>query len=86
MLDSPATIARGKRESGAPAVALTGTFGFSAPVGEASLRLHMSKSRHILVSALKVLLSFGPFICGAQDPFPVVQHAPDGYKMREAEP
>jgi hypothetical protein len=37
-----------------------------SPVLEAALRLHMSKSGCIIVSALKVLLSPGPFSRGVQ--------------------
>ena len=42
---------------------------------------------NIIMLALKVLLSFGPFTRGAQDHCPAFQQLPsDGYKRREAHP
>jgi len=45
---------------------VSGTFNFSAQFLEASLPLCPSMNRHIIVSELKVSLSFGLFCCGVQ--------------------
>src|ERR1035441_137538 len=58
-------------------VVLTATFPVLRPVLEPLLRLHPSKSRYIIASALKVLLSLGPFSCGAPVRCSAVVPSPD---------
>lgn len=47
-------------------VVLNGTFQIPCPAWGVLLRLHTSRSGYIITSALKVLLSIGPFSCGGQ--------------------
>ena len=59
-------------------VVLTDTFNFSARFWKPRSPLHMSRNRRIIISALEVFLSLGPFSCGVQVRCSaVVNHPPD---------